>query len=114
MTTLWRIVPSALQTPGAPGREETIAPGAAALALKRTPQASVEDVLEIGLYEFSVVIELATARAALASLGTGGLAYSTVASSSGDSVLPRTLCNPDKPCLKCRSTQVLIDISSTA
>lgn len=66
MTTLWRTVLSALQDPDAPGREETIARGAAALALKRTPEATVEDVLEIGLYEFGVVIEPPTARAALA------------------------------------------------
>ncbi|WP_405814609.1 hypothetical protein OG241_08425 [Streptomyces sp. NBC_01390] len=66
MTTLWRTVLSALQGPDAPGREETIARGAAALALKRTPDATVEDVLEIGLYEFGVAIEPATAASALA------------------------------------------------
>lgn len=66
MTTLWRTVLSALQDPDTPGREETIARGAAALALKRPPEATVEDVLEIGLYEFGVVIEPPTARAALA------------------------------------------------
>ncbi|GAA2231123.1 hypothetical protein [Streptomyces nogalater] len=66
MTTLWRTVLSALQDPDAPGREETIACGAAALACKRTDEASVEDVLEIGLYEFGVVIEPHTAKAALA------------------------------------------------
>ncbi|MER6018824.1 hypothetical protein [Streptomyces anulatus] len=65
MTTLWRTVLSALQDPGAPGREATIARGAAALALKRTLEATVEDVLEIGLYEFGIVIEPQTAQAAL-------------------------------------------------
>ncbi len=52
VTTLWRTVLSALQNPDAPGRKETIARGAAALALKRSPEATVEDALEIGLYEF--------------------------------------------------------------
>ncbi|MFE0774337.1 hypothetical protein [Streptomyces sp. NPDC058861] len=66
MIMLWRTVLSALQAPDAPGREETIARGAAALALKRAAEATVEDVLEIGLYEFGVVIEPTTARAALA------------------------------------------------
>jgi hypothetical protein len=65
MTMLWRTVLSALQDPATPGRKETIARGAAALALKRTDEASVEDVLEIGLYEFGVVIEPQTAAAAL-------------------------------------------------
>ena len=50
---------------------------------------------------------------AVTGLDTGGLAYSTVAGTAG-SVLPVTLCSPNRPCLKCRSTQVLIDISSTA
>ncbi|MFE1288631.1 hypothetical protein [Streptomyces sp. NPDC058751] len=66
MTMLWRTVLSALQDPAAPGREATIARGAAALALKRTLEATAEDVLEIGLYEFGVVIESQTAAAALA------------------------------------------------
>ncbi|MEU4178082.1 hypothetical protein [Streptomyces sp. NPDC026589] len=66
MTTLWRNVLSALQDLDAPGREQTIAQGAAALALKRTPEATTDDVLEIGLYEFGVVIEPPTAAAALA------------------------------------------------
>ncbi|MGI5484916.1 hypothetical protein [Streptomyces lavendofoliae] len=66
MTTLRRTVLSALQNPEEPGCEETIARGAAALALKRSPEATVDDVLEIGLYEFDVVIEPTTARAALA------------------------------------------------
>ncbi|MGW1659259.1 hypothetical protein [Streptomyces atratus] len=66
MTMLWRTVLSALQDPAAPGREETIARGAAALALKRTPEATTDDVLEIGLYEFGVVIEAQTTAAALA------------------------------------------------
>ncbi|MFJ4741101.1 hypothetical protein [Streptomyces sp. NPDC088775] len=66
MTTLWRTVLSALQDPDAPGREATIARGAAALACKRAPAATVEDVLEIGLYEFGIVIERRTAQAALA------------------------------------------------
>ncbi|MFE7428068.1 hypothetical protein [Streptomyces sp. NPDC057545] len=54
-----------LQGPDAPGREEAIARGAAALALERTCEATVDDVLEIGLYEFGVVIEPETAQAAL-------------------------------------------------
>ncbi|MFB7090804.1 hypothetical protein [Streptomyces sp. NPDC056296] len=66
MTALWQTVLSALQDPDAPGREETIAHGAAALAPKRTPQAAVDDVLEVGLYEFGVIIEPRTAQAALA------------------------------------------------
>ncbi|MFF3734640.1 hypothetical protein ACFYXM_31215 [Streptomyces sp. NPDC002476] len=65
MTPLWRTVLSALQDPDAPGREEAIARGAAALALKRICEATVDDVLEIGLYEFGVVIKPQTAQAAL-------------------------------------------------
>ncbi|MFF3556199.1 hypothetical protein ACFYXL_22665 [Streptomyces tsukubensis] len=52
--------------PAAPDREETIARGAAALALKRTSAATTDDMLEIGLYEFGVVIEPPIAKAALA------------------------------------------------
>ncbi|MCT7352005.1 hypothetical protein N4P33_07425 [Streptomyces sp. 15-116A] len=66
MAMLWRTVLSALQDPAAPAREETIARGAAALALKRTPEATIDDALENGLYEFGVVIEPPTAAAALA------------------------------------------------
>lgn len=66
MTMLWRTVLSALQDPAASGREETLARGAAALALKRTPEATADDVLEIALYEFGVVIEPQVAEAALA------------------------------------------------
>ncbi|WP_405812697.1 hypothetical protein OG241_00330 [Streptomyces sp. NBC_01390] len=65
MTTLWRTVLSALQDLDAPGREETIARGAAALALKRAPVATADDVVDIGLYEFGVVIEPQTAQTAL-------------------------------------------------
>ncbi|MEV5350414.1 hypothetical protein [Streptomyces achromogenes] len=49
MTMLWRTVLSALQDPSTPGRGETTARGAAALALKRTPEATADDVLEIAL-----------------------------------------------------------------
>ncbi|MGP3690925.1 hypothetical protein ACTVZO_40695 [Streptomyces sp. IBSNAI002] len=74
MSNLWRTVLSALQDLDAPGREKTIARGAAALAVKRTPQATVEDVLEIGLYEFGVVIEERTAKAVLAAHRVTGAA----------------------------------------
>ncbi|MGW1596672.1 hypothetical protein [Streptomyces sp. NPDC002343] len=64
MTMLWRTVLSALQDPSTPGRGETTARGALALALalKRTPEATADDVLKIALYEFGVVIEPSTGR----------------------------------------------------
>ncbi|WP_327376521.1 hypothetical protein OG393_22725 [Streptomyces sp. NBC_01216] len=66
MTTLWRNVLSALQDLDVPGREQTIAQGATALALKRTAAATTDIVLEIGLYEFGVAIEPPTVKGALA------------------------------------------------
>ncbi|WP_329375684.1 hypothetical protein OG625_39065 [Streptomyces sp. NBC_01351] len=66
MTNLWRTVLSALRDPDAPGREQALARGAASLALKRTSEATTDDVLEIGLYEFGVPIEPQIAAAALA------------------------------------------------
>lgn len=45
---------------------ETIARGAAAVALKRTPESTTDDVLKTGLYEFGVVMDARTAATALA------------------------------------------------
>ncbi|MFJ1958773.1 hypothetical protein ACIOGT_38170 [Streptomyces microflavus] len=66
MAMPWLTVLSALKDSVAPGREETIARGAAALALKRVREVTTDDVLDIGLYEFGVVIAPQIAAAVLA------------------------------------------------
>ncbi|MFC8231054.1 hypothetical protein [Streptomyces sp. NPDC057287] len=64
--TLGRNVPAPLQDPDAPEQERTLAHDAAALALKRTLEATAADVLEIGLFGFGAVIEPKAAASVLA------------------------------------------------
>ncbi|MDQ1031268.1 hypothetical protein QF035_008850 [Streptomyces umbrinus] len=65
MTALWRNVLSALSDPASADRDRVLAHGAAELALKRDPAAPPTDVLDVGLHEFGIALDAATAATAL-------------------------------------------------
>jgi hypothetical protein len=67
MSTLWRSVLSALRDPRAADRTRHLALGSADIALRQDSDATADDVRDIALAEFGIVLAPQAAAGALAS-----------------------------------------------